>query len=264
MKQFHIFLLSFFIAAWWSCAPTTKLVLPDDVDSSYRNAEYEINYKKKVWFKKVFEYRVLRDTLLTRNTKTDHETYGIIIPKSSYTVFSNEREQLFGTDSQQVGLRVWLVHVIHEQGHHSLLGDLLFPPKNNDYTHSSTVSDYVWILFKGAMQLPGITDSAVFFFERKKVMAHDDTARLHGYIRMASDSFYLEPFYSQEQLVKNAAPYDVLQGFKLMKEGRMYAYHQSYTGFGQPSTLYLYLKATPQEQLVLAAYCLLLCMEYRN
>ncbi len=265
MKSFHIrLLLLFFVSYWWSCAPTTKTVLPVDVDTAFRSAAYEIKYKKKQSLIKVFEYKMLRDTFLNSSTKTDHETFGLIFPKSSYTVASYDKEQRFGSDSQQVSLRVSIVRVIHEQGHHSLLGDILFPPKDNPYTHSTTSTDNVWILFKGAMEVPGITDSAVFFFERKKVIHQEDTARLSGYIRLASDSFYLQSFTINEQLSKNSAPYVFLQGFKLMKQGRMYAYHQYYTRLGESAKLYLYTKATPQEQLVLAAYCLLLCTEYRN
>jgi hypothetical protein len=247
----------------WSCAPTVQLQLPSSIDSGFRSEAFtRKRVAKNTWKIFVLGYSSLHDSLLIRKEQIKRETVGIILPAHSHTYTTEVHYQLFGNDSLRCTLQFEKLVEVEESGHHSILGDILFPPKQKTYDDQQTTSSRTLVHLKGFLLLTGAVDSIPFFFQPKKEPAVSNDEVSTGYVLRGGDSMYLKPFYSYKQYAKNQPPTYILEGYMLYKKEQLMAYVSARKTGGTPQQLYVLRSASPAEQLVLAAYCYNLWMAF--
>ena len=210
----------------------------------------------------VLGYSNQYDSILKIDEDKKREALGIILPAHSHTFTTEVHYQLFGNDSLRCTLQFEKLVEVEESKHHSILGDILFPPKDKTYYHDESTTYRTLVHIKGVLLLPGAVDSIPFRYERKKESELSDDKLSTGYLLRGSDTMYLKPFYTYKEYAKNQPPTSLLEGYMLYKKEQLMAYVTVRKTGGTPQQLYLLRSASPLEQLILAAYCYNLWMAY--
>lgn len=247
-----------------SCSEIKELVLPKGIDKNFRSGEIKYPLFKS-GRAEVLEYRVISDSVKEYLRYDTTITFGVILPRSSAVMKVLESNMIFGTDSLQCIIQYKATSFQTESKSHSILSDIIIPGDKNDpnYDRDRNRTDIVPYkrIVTGSIQLPQLEGEVPFWFEHQKAGKDFDSANIKGYLKQGSDSFFIQPLYKESYMRgKEVKPMQVLQGYSLMKGDSLVAFLQHaplvktvYTP-ALKDVLYLNSKASPAEQLLLAAY----------
>jgi hypothetical protein len=236
--------------------------LPAALDSNFRSGEVKSRIFKDNRGQ-VFEYRVFSHSLIRSAYRDSTLTCGLIIPRSSLVAIANENKMIFGTDSLQCSIHYFNLDIYKSAEQSSLLMDIIFPPDKQrpGYDRYERTNTPYMRMVAGTLQHPLMKDEVRFHFEHAAAAKDFDSARIKGYLKAGNDSFFIHPFFKEIPLHgKNVKPMQVLQGYCLMKEDTLYAFlqHAPMVKYlykpGLKDLLFLYSKASPAEQMMMAAY----------
>ncbi len=251
-----------------SCSTSMKtLVLPAGVDNNFRSGEikYPLINKGRA---AILEYRVISDSVKKSARYDTTVTFGVIIPRTSLVIREDESKMVFGTDSLQCMVRYKMTSFQSESQSHSILSDIIVKPDKNNPNYDRdrdriSVTIYKRVL-AGSVQSLKSNEEIQFWFEHEKAKKDFDSAAIKGYMKYGNDSFYIKPLYKEDlSRGKNAKPMQLLQGYCLMKGDSLVAFLQHAplikTVFepGLKDVLFLNSKNSPAQQLLVAAYFLL-------
>ncbi len=249
-----------------SCETSMKiLVLPKEVDSRFRSGEIKYPHLFSNKPVAVMEYRVISDSVKKAVRYDTTVTFGVIIPRSYLVVRVVESKMAFGTDSLQCTASYKMINFQTESESHSILSDIIVKPDQHDPNYSTnrdkiTITPYMKVLY-GTIQLPQVKEEMPFRFEHEKAKKDFDSARIVGYLKYGNDSLFIKPLYKADlSRGRNAKPMHLLQGYCLMKGDSLVAFLQHAPLIKTVFTpelkdvLFLDTKASPEEQLLLAAY----------
>jgi hypothetical protein len=229
-----------------------KLILPAGLDNNFRSGKV-----KKSQFGhrlQVLEYRAFSDSLIKSMHRDSTLTSGIILPYSAIIAYASEKKMLFGTDSFKCSIYYTIFCIFKEEGKSSLLLNIFFPPAPGSDSYGKTKTPY-WRTLNGTIQLPLLKNEVQFCFEHKSGEEYFDSAHIKGYINSGSDSFLIRPLFKEMPVHgKKVKPMQVLQGYCLMKGDTLYAFLQHAPIVKSVDKLFLNLKVSTEEQMLIAAY----------
>jgi hypothetical protein len=254
-----------------SCYGMKELVLPEGLDSNFRSGEMK-HQVLNAYSIQVLEYRVISDSVIKSSYNDTSLTFGIIFPRSSLMIKTAENKMNFGTDSLQCIIRYETKSLQTVSEGNSILTDIILKPPDiydpnyyryidPDYDrYKKSITPYKKIL-AGSILYPMLKDEAYFQFEHEKAEKDFDSAGIKGYLIYGNDSFFIKPLYKEETMGrKNGKPWQVLQGYCLMKGDTLYAFLQhaplikTLYKTNLKDVLFINTKTSAAEQMLLAAY----------
>ena len=135
--------------------------------------------------------------------------------------------------------------------------DILLPPdrKSQYYDRYEKSTTTYKRLLTGDIQHPAYKNEMKFYFDQLSVRKNFDSADIHGYLKIQSDSLVVRALYNEIPLHgKNVKPMQILQGYSLIKADTVYAFLQHAPMVKSKDELYINSK-TPQDiQMLVAAY----------
>jgi hypothetical protein len=241
--------------------PLFKMQLPSGVGSTFRSGKMHSGFFSKTGTG-VMEYRVEQDSVIYSDYGDTTITFGIIFPRSKMAGSRSSRKRMYRNDSLRYQLFYDTKEIYSVSESRSLLTDIILPPNKDvpgyDEGHTNITSYYKY--FKGYALCSNERDTAFFAFEQTRAQKELDTAFITGYIAYHNDSFLLRPFYhAVTQNAKENKFIFMLEGYGLYKQNQLFAFLQ-HAPLIEPGheKLQLYNSATPEEQMLLAAYLTLL------
>lgn len=246
-----------------SCSNSMKtLILPQRMDSHFRSGDVNLTFLKTN-NTQVLGYRVISDSVIKSGNMDTTLTFGFIFPRSLLLIKKVENKMIFGTDSLQCIIRYETISLQSESAQNSILTDIILQPEKNDPNYDryrKIITPYKKIV-AGTIQYPLLTNEVYFQFEHEKAEKDFDAAGIKGYLRSGNDSFFIKPLYKEETMGrKSGKPWQILQGYCLMKGDSLYAFLQHAPMIktlykpGLKDVLFLHTKTSSSEQLLMAAY----------
>lgn len=229
-----LFSCLFFLQA---CTGSKGLTLPAELSANNRSSAITggAQYLPNIW---LLDYRGYKDSVISNRQVDKYSNLGLIFPYTRFTKNVLTGELLFGNDSIKCVVHYTYYIETHTSNGQSVLGAVLEKGKH-DYS-KDVENVYRYASGKGTITIPGFADSARYSFGR-------DSGNT---LIINKDSFVLK--YVKE---RESGSIYIIDGFHLLKGELVYAVIQNYSRarLTKPR-IYLYSKATAQEQLFIAAY----------
>jgi hypothetical protein len=211
------------------CGTPRKIFVNEEFESNNRSSSIDLRFLKDDKTR-LLGYRILRDSVISASSSVKEVNMGIIIPQTKVTEVNMENESAFGNDSLQCLIRYHVFYKFVETKPSVLLSRSLSKAEREP---KQSITD---VKITGFLQYSG--------FESKIVFTYTDHT---GFVLPGSDSLKLIPIYQG-----NWKPMQTLIGVQLVKGDIVYGVVHSFTGISRKKA-YLYTKATPAEQLLIAA-----------
>ena len=206
----------------------TTLHYPPGVDSSFMSTEVRFRSSRQNPTR-IFQYKVISDTVVKSIYRDSALTYGLILPASALVGTSQERIMTFGTDSTQCHVVYANIDIYKKEEQSSILLDIILPPdkKAPDYDKYKTNTTTYARLLTGTARHPFYLDEIKFHFEFLAPREFLDSADVTGFLKIVNDSFVVRALYNVIPLHgKNVKPMQILQGYSLLKSDTAYGFLQ--------------------------------------
>lgn len=220
-----------------ACTGSKGLTLPAELSANNRNSDItgSARYLPDV---DLLDYRGYKDSVISNRQVDKYSNLGLIFPFTRVIKNMLTGELLFGNDSLKCVVHYTYFIETHTSTGRSLLGAVL-EKGNHDYS-KDVESVYRYASGKGTITIPGFADSIRYSFGR-------DTSNT---LVIGKDSFVFKYVSEREK-----GTVYVVDGYQLIKGEVVYAVMQNYSSAKlTKARIYLYSKASVQEQLAIAAY----------
>ena len=219
-----------FIAA---CSSPKELFTTKEIEENNRFSEIDQHFLKDnlVHF---LDYRAYKDSFINAAQRDSTANIGLIADRLTFTMYNNENEMYFGNDRDKC-----IIHYTsfskYQKTEPAMID--LFSKKKSNGPERQTETRLIEARAKGTIQYPAFEKGITFYFDNHT-----------GYLLINRDSFVLKPIYRGK-----SGPFQTVIGVQLVKENIVYGVVHSFTGLLKKK-IFLYTKATADEQLLTAAY----------
>jgi hypothetical protein len=177
-------------------------------------------------------YRAYKDSFIISAQRDSTANFGLITGRVTFTMYNNENEMYFGNDS--VKCIIHYTSFSKYQKTEPAMIDLVSKKKSN-LPQQQPETRHIEAWAKGTIQYPAFKNATTFYYHNHS-----------GYLLINQDSCLLKPIY-QGKLMQT------LIAVQLVKGDLVYGVVHSFTGLFK-KRVFLYTKATADEQLLIAAY----------
>jgi hypothetical protein len=213
------------------CSTPKEIFVTDEFRDNNRSSSIEFRFFKD-YLPRLLGYQVYKDSSIAYSSKDSANRIGLITRGSSLTLINGENEMQFGNDSIQCSIR-YNFFLEYETTRPPVFN--LFS-KNPGYDDQQTKQSLGTVNVTGTIQYPGFATAIPFTYTNHS-----------GQLLIEKDSFKLAPVYQGPKLMKTFI------GVKLLKGDTVYGTVNSFTGMMKKKA-FVYTKATAMEQLLIAAY----------
>lgn len=216
-----------------ACDTPKEIFITKDFEKNNRSAEIKTHYFKDALVN-FLEFRAYKDSCIQCSQTDSNTNFGLIAARVTFRMYNNKKEMYFGNDSVKCVIQYssFSKYQITEAPAIDLFSKRkIYDPKpepRNEKTDSRA---------EGTIQIPDIKNTFPFFFHNYS-----------GYLLINKDSFKLSPIMQGKW-----KPMQTLIGVQLIKGDTVYGAIHSFTGLFRKK-VFLYTKATEEEQLIIAAY----------
>ena len=213
-----------------SCSTPKEIFVNEEFEANNRSSVVELRFLKDNKTH-LLGYRIIGDTVISSSQDVRVLNAGILSPHNKVTEVNREGEAVFGSDSLECVIHYHVFYKSVETKPSALLSRSLSKAEREPKESITEVD------IKGYLQYPGIGSKIPFTFKNHG-----------GFLLTGTDSLILTPVYQGHGILSQT-----LIGVQLLKGDTVYGVVHSLTGISRKKA-YLYTKATPAEQMMIAAY----------
>ena len=232
----------FLLASTFSvCTAPKEIPMSQELKENYRMDRIDRRLMKD-GLTQFLGYRTFSDSLI-HSSAIDSVIYpGVILPRTTHSQISYDRKATFGNDSASCIIDYKTV-TIYENTGGSLAGGIINLFRKNPQPEKEKEQTLLSKASTGEIRLSNFQDSISFNYQQQ--------GYLSGQLIAGADTFILVSAAKGKGM-------DSLQMtgyFKLMKGNTMYAlFHRDSDFYFKKDRIFIYTKAKPWEQLLIAAY----------